>query len=42
MSQFPVQELKAIGVTLNPDKATIQVKVHQNQKFWQLKRKIAN
>jgi hypothetical protein len=28
-------------VTLNPDKTVISIKVHPNQKFWQLKRKMA-
>lgn len=29
-------------MTLNPDKASIVVKIHNNQKLWQLKRKMAN
>lgn len=42
MSQYPQNEIKPIEVTLNPDKASIVVKIHNNQKLWQLKRKMAN
>ena len=41
MTPYPVNELKSISVTLNPDKATIIVKAHPNQKLWQVKRKMA-
>ena len=42
MSQYPQNEIKPIEVTLSPDKASIVVKIHNNQKLWQLKRKMAN
>lgn len=42
MSQYPQNEIKPIEVTLSPDKANIVVKIHNNQKLWQLKRKMAN
>ena len=42
MTLFDPKELKAISVTLNPDKALAKVMVHSNQKIWQLKRKMAN
>jgi hypothetical protein len=41
-SQYPQNELKQIEVTLSPDKANIVVKIHNSQKLWQLKRKMAN
>lgn len=34
--------MKAIEVTLSPDKANIMVRMHSLQKMWQLKRKMAN
>ncbi len=42
MSQYDPKEFKPISVILNPDKANAIVKVHPNQKLWQLKRKMAN
>lgn len=42
MACYDPKEVKQIQVTLNPDKINQQVRVHPNQKLWQLKKKMAN
>lgn len=42
MTQYDPKELKTVSVSLNPDKVMTQIKVHPNQKLWQLKVKMAN
>ena|SRR3569833_1047624 len=42
LTQYDPKELKQVQITIFGEKVAFAVKVHPSQKFWQLKRKIAN